>query len=98
MRFTLECDLDKDAFSENAGEELASVLRSAADMFEGRDRLGETVGKLTDGNGNYVASFQILKGSPRQLLREIVEAVRILPGNPHYHLWAKAKIISNLEI
>ncbi len=36
MKFTLSVDLDGDAFYENAGDELARILRCVADRVEGR--------------------------------------------------------------
>lgn len=58
ITFTLGIDGGNAAFDENPHDEIATILRKAADRITG----GASEGKLLDANGNTVGSFEIELG------------------------------------
>lgn len=59
MRFHLEVDCDNAAFEEMPEQEVARLLRAAADKVEGDSRVtnGNSMGLLRDHNGNTVGHY-----------------------------------------
>lgn len=57
MRFTLQFEMENEAFENNPAEEAARILRHVAGMLG--DDMTETRRKVLDANGNTVGQWEI---------------------------------------
>lgn len=60
-KFKLEIELGNDAFVDAPGDEIARILRNAADTVEGEMIANAILGTLRDINGNVVGAYSVTR-------------------------------------